>query len=161
MLRWEVGLGIIGTILVLTMYLAASFSHGPLKNPGGFVNNLYLLVLTGVIVVFGGRVHRTLRVREFKLRSELEQNQQQLEETNRKLVELDQIKSRFFANISHELRTPLTLLLAPLENLLRRFNRPWTKAVRPAGRFRQRSVIALGCDQAGSHRATHLVKTAD
>jgi len=67
-------------------------------------------------------VHSSLRLREYRLRSELEQNQRELEESNRKLKELDQIKGRFFANISHELRTPLTLLIAPLESLLRRFN---------------------------------------
>ena len=90
---------------------------------GHFVNNLYFLVLTGIIVVTGSYFHSRSRFREFALRYELDKNREALEESNRKLIELDQIKSRFFANISHELRTPLTLLLAPLETLLQRFNR--------------------------------------
>jgi signal transduction histidine kinase len=47
-----------------------------------------------------------------------------------KLTELDQIKSRFFANISHELRTPLTLMLSPLEVLIHRFGRSFDEETR-------------------------------
>jgi signal transduction histidine kinase/DNA-binding response OmpR family regulator len=34
------------------------------------------------------------------------------------LLELNQMKLQFFANISHELRTPLSLILSPAENIL-------------------------------------------
>jgi signal transduction histidine kinase len=43
---------------------------------------------------------------------------QQLEIALTQIRELDQAKSRFFANVSHELRTPLALILGPVDELL-------------------------------------------
>src|SRR5262249_22405924 len=124
-MRWSVGLSVAASLLTMAMYFAACLLYGPVTHAqyGAVANNLYFLLLTSGVVVAGGRLHQVLRIREFTLRYELDKNRKALEESNQKLMELDQIKSRFFANISHELRTPLTLLLAPLEMLIQRFNR--------------------------------------
>jgi signal transduction histidine kinase len=117
--HWSVLESLFTVAGVILMYAAACILH-PIPKSMTF-NNFYFLVLTGVIVVTGNYFFNRLRFREFAAAWELDQNKKILEENNQKLMELDQIKSRFFANISHELRTPLTLLIAPLENLLQKF----------------------------------------
>jgi signal transduction histidine kinase len=117
--HWSTTESVIAIAVLLLLYFAACWEWDLDAAHGIFFNNVYFLVLTGIIVVVGNHLYNRLRFREFALSFELDQNRKTLEETNQKLVELDQIKSRFFANISHELRTPLTLLLAPLESLIR------------------------------------------
>ena len=127
-LQWTVLESVVAVSLVLFIYIAAGLAHGKLLHfpyPGKDVlfNNFYFIALMDVITVVGTYFQSKQRFREFALRFELDRNKQALEESNQKLVELDQVKNRFFANISHELRTPLTLLLAPLETLMQKFNR--------------------------------------
>lgn len=118
-LRWTFLESLVAVVLVLLIYVLAGIWHGSTVAPGTLFNNFYFLVLMDIIVVVGTYLQYQQRFREFVLRFELDQSKRMLEESNRKLVELDQVKSRFFANVSHELRTPLTLLLGPLETLLR------------------------------------------
>jgi signal transduction histidine kinase/CheY-like chemotaxis protein len=48
----------------------------------------------------------------------LQRNEAELAAQNTKLEQLNQARSRLFANLSHEFRTPLTLILGPLRSLL-------------------------------------------
>lgn len=69
------------------------------------------LVLVVVLALVLWRNNRTQQ----RANTQIEQDKKIIEEQAQALQRLNEIKSRFFANISHEFRTPLTLILGPIE----------------------------------------------
>ncbi|HEY0779675.1 MAG TPA: two-component regulator propeller domain-containing protein [Gemmatirosa sp.] len=68
-----------------------------------------------------GELEQLVETRTAQLRAQeasLQEQNAQLAVQARRLAEMDEAKSRLFANVSHELRTPLTLILGPLKGLL-------------------------------------------
>lgn len=54
-------------------------------------------------------------------RRKYEQHIKEIEQQKRQEERLNEMKTRFFTNISHDLRTPLTLIIAPADQLIKRF----------------------------------------
>ena len=84
-----------------------------------------LSILLLLFLLYKWRI-RNLNVRQKALEKavrertvQVEQDKQTIEQQAKELQQLDQAKTRFFANVSHELRTPLTLILGPLHSLLK------------------------------------------
>ena len=71
---------------------------------------LYLLILVAIFWLY-----RRYLFYRFNLKAALVLEQKEKE----RIRHLDEVRTRFFANISHEFRTPLTLISGPVEDLLK------------------------------------------
>jgi len=75
----------------------------------------WALSVYGLILILLIRYYIRFMISKERIQAEVQIKQVEVE----KMQELDQMKSRFFANISHEFRTPLTLILGPVKEMLK------------------------------------------
>jgi signal transduction histidine kinase len=71
---------------VVFLYAAACADYVTSENQVAFYNNLYFIVITGLIVILGNSIQTGLRQSDFAARFQLEQSRRELETANSKLA---------------------------------------------------------------------------
>jgi signal transduction histidine kinase len=107
------------------------------------LSNVAFLSATALIAGIGQVLLFQTQREQHEQRVQLEYTTANLERAHAELQQLDQFKSRFFANMTHELRTPLALILTPLELLMQGEMGKFTPAQRSSFSTMFRSALKL------------------
>ena len=127
MFHWTFKESVVAFALIVIFYLSATGSmlwRGiPEDKLGIFINNCVFILMNGVVIISGSFYHHRIRIREFLLFTEVEQQREVLEDRNDELVntlsQLRETESQLFqseklaslgrmsAGIIHEINNPL------------------------------------------------------
>ena len=99
--------------------LTAYASRGPMHFTDEFVELFAALANQLAMATVNAQLYAEVQAYSLAMEEKVARRTEQLEKANRRLLELDRLKSEFLSTVSHELRTPLTSIRSFSEILLR------------------------------------------
>ncbi|MEQ1528418.1 MAG: ATP-binding protein [Methylococcales bacterium] len=107
---------VISAVIVWFVFIPPQFVWTIYKSANFYSVGMFMIM--GYLISDAQQRLQLARQRTETALSEARNANAKVTELYQQTLELDQLKSQFFANVSHELRTPLTLIISPLARRL-------------------------------------------